>query len=301
MAATNPRSPIEDSSEDVFLSPVTRLRQVSVPEMARKMEQGGKEKEIGGKRARMQSVSPATPRSIGGSSNQELLEAIQLMINEACQKVISSFDKRFNDLEKRLEIQESNLLEQANEIDRLRSKVTASEEEKAQLAEQLESLDINNRTNCLIFHCTDFGKRESWSEDIEAKVVDVVNKRFPDTKISKTDIQTAHRLQTENTVICKFFKTELKETLYEKRLKLAGRRDDDGPRRPALFVSESLTTSKRRLFNLMLEKKKAGHIYTCYTRRGLVYAKRDKEDRATRIDTVSQASAFTRRATDRAQ
>ena len=43
MAAANPRLPTEDSSEDVLLSPHTRWRQV-LPEMAREMEPGGKEK-----------------------------------------------------------------------------------------------------------------------------------------------------------------------------------------------------------------------------------------------------------------
>ena len=148
--------------------------------------------------------------------------------------------------------------------------------------------------NSLIFHCADFGKRESWTEDIGAKVVDAVNKRYTDIEIRKTDIQTVHRLQTENTVICKFFKTDLKEAIYEKRLSQKGRRDD-GPRLPTLFVSESLTTSKRRLFNILLEKKKAGRLYTCFSRRGLVYAKLNKDDRPTRINSVSEATAFSRR------
>lgn len=296
MAAPNPKSATDDG-EEVFQSPQqTRWRQLSVSQMARKMDQGEKEKEQGGKRARIQSASPASTqeKNSGRLANQDLLEAIQAMIDEACQRVITSFEKKFEQFERRLEIQESSLLEQANEIDRLRSKVAACEEEKGYLAEQLESLDINNRMNCLIFHSSEFGKRDSWTEDIAAKVVDAVNKRYTDIKISKTDMQTVHRLQSENTVICKFFKTELKESLYEKRLQLAARRSDDGRRLPTLFVSESLTASKRRLFNMLLEKKKAGNLYTCFTRRGLVYAKRNKDDRATRIDTVSQAATFSR-------
>ena len=48
------------------------------------------------------------------------------------------------------------------------------------------------------------------------KAVEITNTRFRDLRIAGGDIQAVHRLQGRN-VICKFFKTDLRNALYDRR------------------------------------------------------------------------------------
>ena len=105
----------------------------------------------------------------------------------------------------------------------------------------------------LIFTCDEFGS-PSLGENIAEKTVEIINKRFGDLRITGGDIQTVHRLQGRN-VICKFFKTDHRNALYDRRMELASRqRSSEKP----LFISESLTKTRRQWFNELLAAKRAG-------------------------------------------
>ena len=75
------------------------------------------------------------------------------------------------------------------------------------LSGQLENMDVNRRMNSVLLRFEDFGRR-SRDENLEERVAEILNQRFPDLKISVNDFQTVHRLQDEKSVICNFFSDE---------------------------------------------------------------------------------------------
>ena len=255
-----------------------RVRQLSVTEMVKSIDNSQKRQ----KRTRPVSGSPSQTGSEQGG-NEALLAAIQKMVVEAKDEVIRTMEAKFESFERRIEIMEADIHSKDLEIQRLQKKVEVCEKQNNILHEQLESIDTNRRQNSLIFTCEEFGS-PSHNENIEEKTVEILNKRFQDLRITGGDIQTVHRLQSRN-VICKFFKTDLRNTLYDRRMELAGRRR--GSEKP-LFISESLTKTRREWFNDLLAAKKAGKIYTVYSRRGTVFYKRTQEEKGVRIDSSEQ-------------
>ena len=257
-----------------------RVRQLSVSEMVKSIDGGQKRQ----KRARPVSGSPSqadTEQAAVG--NEALLAAIRKMVTEAKDEVICSMNAKFESFEKRIDILEAELHTKDLEVQRLQTKVESCEKQVEALYEQIESIDMNRRQNSLIFACDEFGS-PSLEENIAEKTVEIINKRFGDLRIAGGDIQTVHRLQGRN-VICKFFKTDLRNALYDRRMELARRqRSSEKP----LFISESLTKTRRQWFNELLAAKRAGKIYTVYSRRGAVFYKKSKEEKAVRIDSVGQ-------------
>ena len=74
------------------------------------------------------------------------------------------------------------------------------------LKEKVNGIDMNRRMSSLILTCEEFDQRKQ-DEDIEMIVAHVLNKRFPDIKLSKADIQVAHRLQGKSKVIVRIVNT----------------------------------------------------------------------------------------------
>ena len=99
----------------------------------------------------------------------------------------------------------------------MKAKLTEQQETIRVLRDQVDKMETNRRVNSLIFKSKDFGTRKV-NEDIEGVTVSILNKKFPDMRIGRDDIQTVHRLQNENTVICNFFKTLLRDEVYQRRL-----------------------------------------------------------------------------------
>ena len=87
--------------------------------------------------------------------------------------------------------------------------------------------------NSLILKCTDFGERSN-NEDIENKAITILNRRFPELRITANDFQTVHRLQGKHTVICKFLKTRLRNEIFEGRMSQAV--DKRGAGKPAYII-----------------------------------------------------------------
>ncbi|KAF0293373.1 hypothetical protein FJT64_008812 [Amphibalanus amphitrite] len=173
----------------------------------------------------------------------------------------------------------------------LRNKISSQETTIKSLKEQLDGIDTNGRKNSLILKCDEFGKRER-EEDIEGKVISILNHRFRDVRVARQDIQTTHRLQGDSTVIVNFLKTKLKEEIYERRMNQV-RAPNRGDRLAApLYVNESLSATNKEIFKALLEAKKRGKIYTVYTRRGTVFYKLDRESAGRRVCEVDEATSI---------
>ena len=111
-----------------------------------------------------------------------------------------------------------------------------------------------------------------------------VRARLPGLDINDQDIDRAHRLPGANhKVIVRFVRSgpgSVRDQLMSRRLELSGRDN--------LFINESLTALKNRIFRSLLEAKKAKKIYTVYTRWGHVYYKSEKFGTSSRVDSVEK-------------
>lgn len=148
---------------------------------------------------------------------------------------------------------EGDLHEQSLKIQELEKELRTVRSENDQLCAQVESMDINRRMNSLILKCGELGRPEK-NENIEEKVIKIITERFPDVRLTDGDFQTCHRLQTDDTVICKFLKTHVRDQIYDKRIELAKTAGRDN--RAPLFINESLTARNRELFGMLLEAKR---------------------------------------------
>ena len=147
---------------------------------------------------------------------------------------------------------------------------------------------MNGRLSSLILTCSEFESRHQ-KEDIEERVVDLLNRRFTDLKLTAADLQVAHRLQSGSKVIVKLVKRKVRDIVHEKRFELARdgveadhRGAGHGPGRggPApLFINESLTTANRDIYNALLKARKTpggARVATVFSRRGWVYYRRER-------------------------
>ena len=221
------------------------------------------------------------PQTSGGLSG-EALEQIRALIAAGNAQLREHIDRKWETLERRCEGLEHALFEERDETKELKKRLSKIEQDNQALRDQLESLDINRRLDCLILRCQDFGTREP-GEDIEAKTVSVLSNKLPGLQLSGLDIQAVHRLATENTVICKFFKRQLRDAIYENRFK----QNVTDPRK-RLFVTESLSTQNREIMNALVQAKKHHQVYTVFSRRGLVYVKISRDAPSRRVDSMDQ-------------
>ncbi|XP_043206706.1 uncharacterized protein LOC122380725 [Amphibalanus amphitrite] len=221
----------------------------------------------------------------------ESLDAVKSIIDKGIEKVTKLMEEKFRSMERRIEIMEGELFLKDAETNVLKDRVSSQEATIKALQEQLEGIDTNRRMNSLILKSEEFGKRER-DEDIEGKVISVLNRRLPEVHVTGSDIQTAHRLQGDSTVIVKFFKTKVKDDIYERRMKQARvQNHGDRPAAP-LYINESLSAMNKEIFNALLEAKKRKKIYTVYSRRGAVFCKLDSESRGQKMVSMDQVTSL---------
>ena len=195
-------------------------RRSSVPELFRVMKEKEQRKSKKHKRDSKEDENEEGPSHVCRLAGESLETVKQIMVTEVA-KVLSLMERKFEAQEKRIEILEAELMQSENDKKVLHAKLTAQEKAIRNLTEQFEYMDTNRRMNSLILKSQGFGKR-SINENIEEKVVNVLNQRFPDLAITASDLQTVHRLQGEHTVICKFLKTQLRNEVFERRMSQAG-------------------------------------------------------------------------------
>ena len=109
-------------------------------------------------------------------------------------------------------------------------------------------------------------------EDINGLVVGVIRERFRGLDVTEADIDRAHRLPgPNNRVIIRFVRSgpgSIRDQLMARRMELRGRND--------LFINESLTEEKGRIYRSLLAARKAEKIYTVFSRWGHVHYKAEK-------------------------
>ena len=114
------------------------------------------------------------------------------------------------------------------------------------------------------------GRGGGWEEreDVNALVVNTLNRCMPGLNLADSDIDHAHRLPgPNNRVIVRFVRSgqnSARDMVMSRRLELRGRE---------LFVNESLTKLRGIIFRSLLAAKREGKIYTVFSRNGKVFYK----------------------------
>ena len=286
------------SGAELSDTPGPRRRRVSVTEMVRRAETRQKRPAPDrGSKSPCDRVLPAAKRPLGEpaeSTGVELsagaLAAIRQTVDAGIASMIGAFEAKFEKMEKRLSLLESEMMDKDIKLRDLGEKLTRQMEDNAELRTQIENMDLNRRLSSLILTCDDFGPRLT-GEDIEEKVVSVLSERIPGLKLALSDIHVAHRLQRDDKVIVKFLKRSLRDKIYDSRFNLAsfspgqslvqsgagGAPNIRGDRRLAsLYITESLTAYNQRLYNQLLQARKSSggeRVASVFSRRGLVYCR----------------------------
>ena len=89
--------------------------------------------------------------------------------------------------------------EERSKAEAIKNRLSEIERDNQALRDHLELPD-NRQLDSLILRCKDVGAREP-GEDIESKTVAVLKSKLTGLNLSRNDIQTVHRLASENNVI----------------------------------------------------------------------------------------------------
>lgn len=120
-------------------------------------------------------------------------------------------------------------------------------------------------------------------EDVDALVVNTLNRSMPGLNMSASDIDRAHRLPgPNNRVIVRFVRSgqgSVRDQVFSRRLELRGR---------DLFVNESLTRLRSQIFRSLLAVKRERRIYTVYSRGGHVFYKEKQHGVGKRVDSLQR-------------
>lgn len=223
------------------------------------------------------------PVAGSGELSEQALEQISALIASGNAQLMQHLDRKWEAIERRCEVLENALFDERKETETVKRRLSKIEQENRSLREQLESLDINHRLDSLILKCAEFGAREL-GEDIEAKTIDILTSKLPGLRMSEHDIQAVHRLAPDNTVICKFFKRQLRDDIYENRF----RQEVKDPRR-RLYITESLSAQNKEIMNALVQAKKRRQVYAVFSRRGHVFVKVSQDKGARRVDSMEHA------------
>ena len=277
-------------------TPASRRRQISVTEMVRRAESRKSKRPApdrssksprdpplpAAKRALAEPAQPAETPAVELSAGA--LAAIRQLVDNGISSVIRAFENKVETIERRLSVLESEAMDRDHAVRQLEEQLATQTRLNADLQAQVESIDLNRRLSSLILTCDEFGQRKM-NEDMEGKVVSLLNERIQGLSLTITDIHAAHRLQRDDKVIVKFARRSVRDRVFEARFHLAAYESTSartgsgaiGRRRgPALFISESLTAHNQRIYNQLLQVRKTSNgtkVASVFSRRGLVYCR----------------------------
>ena len=279
-----------------------RQRRETVPEMFRRAgsRRAKRSAPDRGSRSPRDTAVPAAKRPPTGPAEPAALPAVELsagalasiqqLVNSGIAAVISTFEKKFEQIERRLSILEADSMDKEMQIKHLGEQLARQVKINNDLQAQVEGIDVNRRLASLIFTCDDFGQRSA-NEDAEKILVSVLNERIPGLKLTSMDIHACHRLQRDDKIIAKFMKRSTRDQIYDARFTLASLRSwtlgtaaggggelgsRGGRQMSPLYISESLTPHNQFLYNQLLQARKASggtKVVSVFSRRGLVFCR----------------------------
>ena len=239
-------------------------------------------------------------RSILDEILKSKLTVILSSILEAKLKVyeesMTFFNTSFETMKVKMDSLEKQVKTLAQENDRLRSDSAKMNKEISDLRSSIDDQAQYTRRECLEIR----GIPETVGEDtneIAKKIGALI-----EVDISDTDISVSHRIPLSNNgeagstpirhpaIVVKFTNRRIRDRFYKARTKLKsynirdiglGRYGENN-----IFIQESLTEAKRKLFNNCLKFRKEKNYKFIWTSYGVIYLRRNEHTPASRITSL---------------
>ena len=273
-----------DSDDTAFLpataspGPVPRKRQRSVGEMMRRLE--NKKKRI---------VSPKEKGKV--STHPEFMEELSKMIKSCIEESNTTLwqkvENKISSYEAKIEKLEGDIFDRDMKIDSLETELRGCQDSLQKCQDQLDEMERHSRLVNLVLSSQRFGRRQE-GEDIAKITVDMINGNYPDVRVSKNDFTVIHRLGKNNTVICAFKSMELRNTIYEGRLRMRYQATFSN----RLFVSENLTRANNAIFKRLVDLNRSGKLWTVFSKAGIPSYKASKTSTPIRVYNMQQLIAL---------
>lgn len=217
---------------------------------------------------------------LADSDFARITNMVKDMISALVEPLVKSIVSEVTDkLEKRIETLEKDKADLSEKVTLLSTKV-----EKLELDH--DAAEQYSRRNCLRIT----GVPESEFESTDAIVMDIATRI--DADITLSDIDRSHRVgqpafwTTPKGIIVKFATYRARANFYRKRVSLKGNNDF-----PNVFINESLTATRSKIFKLTRKLVKDNKINQCWTYDGQVYLK-DKSDKKCAISKLSDLDQY---------
>ncbi|KAF0287340.1 hypothetical protein FJT64_001465 [Amphibalanus amphitrite] len=228
------------------------------------------------------------------------MSRIKQMLDGSIATVIAAFETKFNSMQQRIDVLEGEVMDRDVEIRSLHEQLVRQGKALEEQQERTEGIDLNRRLSTLILTCDDFISKTT-DEDVEQKISQVLNQRFPWLNMTPKDIQSAHRLQANNKVIVRFVKRRMRDAVYEGRFELVNRTARDARRLSPLYITESLTPKNREVYSYLLEARKpvnGSKITSVFSRRGLVFCRVERGGPNISVPDLQRAQRIPERSLD---
>ncbi|KAF0309368.1 hypothetical protein FJT64_019506 [Amphibalanus amphitrite] len=228
------------------------------------------------------------------------MSRIKQMLDGSIATVIAAFETKFNSMQQRIDVLEGEVMDRDVEIRSLHEQLVRQGKALEEQQERTEGIDLNRRLSTLILTCDDFISKTT-DEDVEQKISQVLNQRFPWLNMTPKDIQSAHRLQANNKVIVRFVKRRMRDAVYEGRFELVNRTARDARRLSPLYITESLTPKNREVYSYLLEARKpvnGSKVASVFSRRGLVFCRVERGGPNISVPDLQRAQRIPERSLD---
>ena len=226
------------------------------------------------------------------SQYPDFLDFMSMMkecVEEANASLWQKVEHKISSYEAKVEKLEGAIFERDQKIDKLEADLSKCQESMQRCEEHLNEMERHSRAANLVLTSQRFGRRRE-REDIAELTICVINESYTDIHVTKNDFSVIHRLPKDNTVICAFKNQELRNKIYEDRLRM--RHQANFSQR--LFVNENLTKANSAIFKGLLELKKGGKLWTVFSKAGIPSCKIAKTSSPRRVHTAQQLAALER-------
>ena len=230
--------------------------------------------------------------------HKSILSEIRKELSTVVKEIECKLDAVKVRLEQKVADLEAHVSERDDLVENLNSQVKAAKEEIKKIKEDAEAREMQWRSSELILS----GKAvppaprpgaaaDHRPEDLRRTACDVIHRAFPRAALDPGELADVRRIGAR-VLLVRFVRTgqgSLRRYIYDNRMLLKGKSGDN-----ELFINESLTQSKRDIFNKLLVHKKAGRLYCVFSQNGVVYCKTSQTSQKVLVGDVDKADMLFR-------
>lgn len=219
-------------------------------------------------------------------------------------KSMQFHSNKYDELLKQYQAVNKTINNTTKETNDTKSLINASKKQIMELDKELKNMvkDIDDVKQYLRRDCIEVVGTKARDAEECTKITIALAKDMG-IVLEPSDISTAHPLPTprgkDDKFIVKFTRRETKDKVYSNRKKIAGKKPSNLETVKSivktdmkLFISESLTPSRKKLFGAANAARKLLKWKYIWTNNGRIYLKKNEESSTTTIDSDDDFNAF---------